>query len=214
MRQTANSLLHKKWALAQMTTKYRPLVFVGPSGIGKGTIEKKMMEKHPERFAFSVSHTTRAPRPGEEHGVAYHFTTRDKMEQDIKDGKFLETCEVHGNLYGTSLAAIRSVIDSGKICVIDVNIDGAVSISKTDLNPYIIFLRPVSVEALEARLKGRGTEDEATVNVRMQTAKRELERHDELISLWNLDIVNDTLEETMSILQKALTELYGFDPIA
>ena len=196
-----------------MTTKLRPLVFVGPSGIGKGTIEKKIMEKHPERFAFSVSHTSRAPRPGEVDGVAYHFTTREKMEQEIKEGKFLEYCEIHGNLYGTSIAAIRTVIDSGKICIIDVNIDGAISISKTDLQPFIIFMRPVSVEALEARLKGRGTEDEATVNVRMQTAKRELERHDELISLWNLDIVNDTIEETMATIRKALRDLYGFDPV-
>jgi guanylate kinase len=191
-----------------------PIVFVGPSGIGKGTITKAIMSSNPSRFAFSVSHTTRNPRPGEVNGVDYHFTTRAQFEQDISEGKFMEYCEVHGNLYGTSYAAIRSVAESGRICILDVNIDGAIAISKTDFKPFIIFLRPVSVQALEERLRGRGTEADEVVRVRMETAKRELERREEYLGLWNLDIVNDKLEDTVATIRRELTELYGFDPMA
>jgi guanylate kinase len=137
------------------------------------------MSSNPNRFAFSVSHTTRKPRPGEVDGVDYHFTTREQFEQDIADNKFLEHCEVHGNLYGTSYAAIRSVAESGRICILDINIDGAIAISKTDFKPFVIFLRPVTFEALEERLRGRGTESDEVVRIRLQTAKRELERREE-----------------------------------
>jgi guanylate kinase len=190
-----------------------PIVFVGPSGIGKGTITKAMMTAAPGRFAFSVSHTSRSPRAGEVDGVDYHFTTRARFEEDLAAGKFLEYCEVHGNLYGTSYAAIRSVADSGRICILDVNIDGAIAISKTDFRPFIIFLRPVSFELLEERLRGRGTESDEVVRVRLQTAKRELERREEYPGLWNLDIVNDKLDDTLAAIRAALTELYGFDPL-
>jgi guanylate kinase len=197
-----------------MSTALSPIVFVGPSGIGKGTIMKALMAKHPDRFAFSVSHTTRSPRPGEKDGVDYHFTTRSEMEKEISEGKFLEFCEVHGNLYGTSFGAIKAISDAGKICFLDVNIDGAISISKTDMKPFVIFLRPVSVEALEARLKGRGTEKDDVVAVRMATARRELERREELANLWNLDIVNDKIEDTLALIQTEFVKLYGFDPLA
>jgi guanylate kinase len=194
--------------------RYRPLVFVGPSGIGKGTILHIIMEKHPELFGFSVSHTTRAPRAGETDGVEYYFTTREKMEQQIANGEFLEYADSHGNLYGTSKAAIESVINSGKICVLDVNVDGAVAISKTNFKPFIIFLRPVSMELLEQRLRGRGTESEEAIQRRMTTARREMALHEELKGIWDLDIVNDKLEDTLAIIKAELKKLYGFDPSA
>jgi guanylate kinase len=197
-----------------MATKLAPIMFVGPSGVGKGTIEMAIISSHPERFAFSVSHTTRKMRPGEADGVDYYFTTRAQMEQDMAEGKFLETCEVHGNLYGTSFAAIRDVSESGKICIININIDGALAISKTELKPFIIFLRPVSLEALEARLRMRGTESDDLVAVRMHTAREELRRHDEFLDVWNLSIVNDKIEDTVATIREALTKVYGFDPMA
>ena len=191
---------------------FRPLIFVGPSGIGKGTIEKKIMSDHPNCFAFSVSHTSRSPRAGEVDGKDYHFISRKQFEEDIAAGKFVEFCEIHGNLYGTSIAAIQTVTETGKICLLDLNIDGAVSLSKTNLNPYIIFFAPVSLESLEARLRGRGTESDSVIQTRMQTAKRELERLEELKSLWNCVIINDKIEDTMKKINQILKELYELEP--
>ena len=187
----------------------RPLVFVGPSGIGKGTIERRLMDESPGKFAFSVSHTTRSKRPGEKDGVDYNFTTREKMEKEIAEGKFLEFCEIHGNLYGTSLAAIDAVTKSGKICIIDANIDGAISLSKTDLNPFIIFLAPTSLEDLENRLRGRGTETEEVIQTRMNTARTEMRRLEENRELFNAVIINDKIEDTLAEIHKIFDEIYG-----
>jgi len=92
----------------------KPIVISGPSGVGKGTLISKLMEEFPSTFGFSVSHTTRAPREKELHGVHYHFTERSIMEKDIREGKFLESASVHGNLYGTSIEAVEAVADVGK----------------------------------------------------------------------------------------------------
>lgn len=94
----------------------KPIVISGPSGVGKGTLISKLMKEFPSTFGFSVSHTTRFPRVGEKDGVHYHFTDRDTMENDLKEGKFLESAAVHGNLYGTSIDAVEAVTDSGKVC--------------------------------------------------------------------------------------------------
>lgn len=185
----------------------RPIVFVGPSGIGKGTIERALMEKYPDQFSLAVSHTTRPRREHEIEGKHYYFTTREQMEKDIADGKFLEFCEIHGNLYGTSFKAIHDVQNNGHTCILDINIDGAFAFKKTDFNPFIIFLLPTSVEALESRLRGRGTDSDEVVQIRMNTAKRELERYEENKEMWDLAIVNDTLEKTLATIEAALHEI-------
>lgn len=92
-----------------------PIVISGPSGVGKGTLINKLMKDFPSTFGFSVSHTTRAPREKEVDGVHYHFTTREVMETDIREGKFLESALVHENLYGTSVEAVEAVTDTGKV---------------------------------------------------------------------------------------------------
>jgi guanylate kinase len=175
---------------------------------------KAMMAKHPDRFSFSVSHTTRSPRPGEAHGVDYYFTNRSHMEREIAEGKFLEHSEVHGNLYGTSLDAIRTATADGKICLADVSIDSAINISKTDWRSFIIFLRPVSMEGLEERLRARGTETDHSIAVRMQTAHEELTKAASLTSLWNLYIVNDNIDDTLAVISAELLKCYGFDPLS
>lgn len=93
----------------------KPIVISGPSGVGKGTLISKLMEEFPSMFGFSVSHTTRAPRKNEHNGIHYHFTERDRMEKNIKEGKFLEFAAVHGNLYGTSVEAVEMVAEGGKV---------------------------------------------------------------------------------------------------
>lgn len=100
-------------AFPKMTN--RPLVFCGPSGSGKSTLVSKMMKEFPDKFGFSVSHTTRKPRPGEVHTEHYHFITREEMEKQISDGKFIETACFSGNLYGTSWEAVQAVANAGKV---------------------------------------------------------------------------------------------------
>ena len=100
---------------AMVSEPPQPVVICGPSGVGKGTLIGKLMKDFPDKFGFSVSHTTRNPRVKEIDGVHYHFASRAVMAQEIEDGKFLESAEVHGNLYGTSWAAVEAVADAGKV---------------------------------------------------------------------------------------------------
>lgn len=186
----------------------KPVVFVGPSGIGKGTIIGKLRELYPGRFDFSISHTTRQPRVGETDGVQYHFVTREKFEEMVKNGEFLEHTEVHGNYYGTSFAAIHAVEASGKVCILDVNIDGAISVYKSDMKPFIILLKPVSFEALERRLRGRATETEEQIQKRLNTTRIELKRFEENKEIFNYEIVNDRLNVTLVKLSEELFKRY------
>mmetsp|Transcript_44302 Transcript_44302/g.104874 ORF Transcript_44302/g.104874 Transcript_44302/m.104874 type:complete len:648 (-) Transcript_44302:93-2036(-) len=154
-----------------------PLVICGPSGVGKSVLIKFLQKVFPDKFGFSVSHTTRGPRPGEEDGVAYHFTTKESMKADIEADKFLESAEVHGNLYGTSKAAVESVGKAGKICVLDIDVQGAKIIKEKNFFKDIkfIFIYPPSLEELERRLRGRGTETEEKVKTRLANAFGEIE---------------------------------------
>ena len=106
---------HAKEGSETVADSPQPVVICGPSGVGKGTLIGKLMKEFPDKFGFSVSHTTRNPREKEQDGVHYHFTTRQAMEEEIEDGKFLESAEVHGNLYGTSCAAVNAVSEAGKV---------------------------------------------------------------------------------------------------
>jgi guanylate kinase len=123
---------------------------------------------------FDSQSKLRAPCGGEVDGVNYHFVTRQKFEEGIANRKFLEHAEVHGSYYGTSFEAIRAVKRTRKIRFIDVNIDGAVHVAKSRLGPFIIFLCPESLQALERRLCARGTETEESVRKRMATATEEM----------------------------------------
>jgi guanylate kinase len=109
----------------QQQQHLRPLVVMGPSGVGKGTVIGRLREREPDAFGFSVSHTTRRARAGEQDGVHYHFVAeRARMDEMVRRGEFLEHAEVHGNLYGTSSAAVRAVSDAGKICILDIDVQG------------------------------------------------------------------------------------------
>ena len=152
----------------------KPIVFAGPSGVGKGTIVNILMKRYPSLFGFSVSHATRAPRPGEENGVHYNFVTVPEMERAIADGEFIEYAQVHTNYYGSSFKAVEKVRSQGKICILDIDIQGVQNVKKSSLDCEYIFIAPPSIEELEARLRGRGTETEEKIQVRMNNAKGEL----------------------------------------
>jgi len=131
-----------------------PLVIAGPSGAGKGTIISKLMEKYPKRFGFSVSHTSRAPRPEEKDGVHYHFTTMEEIDKGIAKGDFVECAEVHGNKYGTSNMSILKVKSEGKIPILDIDIQGVQRVKGSTLTCKYVFINPPSMEELEKRLRG------------------------------------------------------------
>jgi len=153
----------------------RPLVFCGPSGAGKGTIISLLMKRFPNgQFGFSVSHTTRGPREGEEHGIHYYFTSVEQFKKDISDGKFIEYAEVHGRYYGTSVQAVESVQRAGKICILDIDVQGVKNVKKSTLNPFYVFIAPPSMQMLEERLRGRGTEKEEDIQTRLGNAAAEM----------------------------------------
>jgi guanylate kinase len=106
-----------------------PIVFSGPSGAGKSTLIQRLRNHYPNTFGFSISHTTRQPRPGEITGEHYHFVSHKDMQHLIESGAFLETMEYAGNLYGTTFQTVETVLASGKICILDLNIDGMSLIS-------------------------------------------------------------------------------------
>jgi guanylate kinase len=170
-----------------------PIVVAGPSGAGKGTIIANIMKKFPKQFGFSVSHTTRAARPGEDDGIHYHFTTMEAMDAGIAKGEFVEFAEVHGNKYGTSSLAVLKVKSGGKIPILDIDIQGVRKVKASSMAAKFIFIQPPSMEELEKRLRGRGTEEEEKILVRMANAKGEMD----FGTPENFDaiVVNDDIEK-------------------
>ncbi|VDK38624.1 unnamed protein product [Gongylonema pulchrum] len=172
----------------------RPIVMSGPSGGGKSTVITKAMEAFPNAFAFSVSHTTRSPRPGEVNGTHYWFVSKEKFEEMIKNGEFLEYATFGGNMYGTSKKAVEDVLTTGRICILDVELQGVRSIHKCGLDAKYILVRAPSLDVLEQRLRSRNTESEDSLKKRLKHAKEDLDAADAEPSLFDFMIVNDDLE--------------------
>ncbi|XP_012967005.1 guanylate kinase isoform X2 [Mesocricetus auratus] len=183
----------------------RPVVLSGPSGAGKSTLLKKLFQEHDSIFGFSVSHTTRNPRPGEENGKDYYFVTREMMQRDIAAGDFIEHAEFSGNLYGTSKAAVQAVQAMNRICVLDVDLQGVRNIKKTDLRPIYISVQPPSLDVLEQRLRLRNTETEESLAKRLAAARADMESSKEP-GLFDLVIINDNLDKAYATLKQALSE--------
>jgi guanylate kinase len=200
-----------------------PLVVCGPSGVGKGTIIERFMKECEWAgllFGFGVSHTTRAPRKGEVHGQHYFFVDHDLMQSLVRQGYFVESAQVHGNFYGTSWQAIRMVQSTGKRCLLDIDVQGVQRFKKLvdaeketsngqspTLQPKFIFIAPPSIESLETRLLGRGSESPETLRKRVGNAKAEVEYG---LAPGNFDrvIVNDDLEKAVREFQEAVRDLY------
>ncbi|XP_034035760.1 guanylate kinase-like isoform X4 [Thalassophryne amazonica] len=183
----------------------RPVVLSGPSGAGKSTLMKRLMKDHEGVFGFSVSHTTRSPRIGEEDGKDYHFTTRELMQEGIDKGNFIETAEFSGNMYGTSKAAVEDLQAKNVICILDVDIQGVKKIKETDLNPIYISIQPPSMEILEKRLRDRQTETEENLQKRLEAARIDMELSKEP-GMFDVVIINDDLETAYEELKDVLNE--------
>ncbi|BAT96381.1 hypothetical protein LR48_Vigan02g037100 [Vigna angularis] len=191
------------WSKGVIGNVEKPVVISGPSGVGKGTLISLLMKEFPSMFGFSVSHTTRAPRGMEKDGVHYHFTEKNVMEKEIKDGKFLEFASVHGNLYGTSVEAVELVSDAGKRCILDIDVQGARSVRASPLEAMFIFICPPSMDELEKRLRDRGTETEEQVLKRLRNAQAEIEQG-RSSGIFDHILFNDNLEDCYENLKKLL----------
>ncbi|OLL22246.1 Guanylate kinase [Neolecta irregularis DAH-3] len=179
----------------------RPIVISGPSGrAGKSTLLNRLFDRHPHRFGFSVSHTTRLPRQGEENGKAYHFVTREEFAQLVTQNAFIEHAEFSGNLYGTTIAAVQAVAKDGKICILDIDMQGVESVKKTELNAPFLFIAPPSIQELERRLRQRGTETQESIRSRLDQARKEMDYarqggHDKIIVNHDLELAYQELEK-------------------
>jgi guanylate kinase len=176
-------------------------------GYFKKTVIDRLRKEHPDVFAKSISHTTRAPRTGEVNGKHYHFTTREQILKDFDAGLFIERAEIHGNIYGTTIKAVQDVAAQGKICVLDIDVQGCDSVKAAGLNPFCIFLLPPSTDELRRRLANRGTETPEQIETRMHTAEKELAWKDRE-NFWNHLITNDNFEECYDKILKTVEETY------
>ena len=163
-------------------------VVSGPAGVGKDSVVKTMRDAHPE-IEKTVSATTRKPRPGEQEGVSYYYRSVDEFKKMLKNSDILESNFYCGNYYGTPRAEVEKRLADGKIVVLVIDVHGAANLKHLYPDSTTVFICPPSVEELEARLRGRGTEDEETIANRMITARSELA----LASTYDARIVNDDL---------------------
>lgn len=155
------------------------------------------MKDYPKDFGFSVSHTTREPRPGEEEGVDYFYRDKDSVAKMIERGEMLEYATVFGkDTYGTSVSSVQSVLDDHRNCILDIDIQGVLSVKESQMRDaaIYIFIAPPSMDILEARLRGRGTESEEKIERRLNTARKEIVYMDKE-NFWDAVLVNDDLEK-------------------
>lgn len=165
------------------------LVISGPSGAGKGTLVERLMKARPE-CVFSISATTRPIRPGEQDGVQYEFLSAEEFTRRRDTGYFLEWAEVHGKLYGTPVGPVDAHLEAGRVVVLDIDVQGGVSVRRARPDAVSVFVYPPSLEVLRARLESRNTDHPEVVERRMQNAPGEMAQYREYDYL----IVNDELE--------------------
>jgi guanylate kinase len=171
--------------------KGRLFVISGPSGTGKGTICKELIKD--DKIRLSVSMTTRNPREGEVHGVSYYFATKEEFLQKIEAGGFLEYAEVFGNYYGTPKMEVLELLDEGIDVLLEIDVQGALQIKDVYPEAVLVFILPPSMEALRARLTGRGTETQEVVERRLGEASKEIS----YVRDYDYAVINDNLEEAI-----------------
>ena len=179
------------------------IIMSGPSGVGKGTIREKLMEDKSLNLFYSVSMTTRAPRPGEANGREYYFVSKDEFQRNIDNGNLLEWAEFVGNRYGTPKDKVEKMRDEGKNVLLEIDVNGTSQVlSKLDKNDVIsVFIAPPSIEELEKRLKGRSTESDEVIKNRVAQAARELSQKDN----YRFVVVNDDLNQAVEDFKKLIT---------
>ena len=177
----------------------RLFVLSGPSGVGKGTLRENALNDAPN-LKYSISCTKRKPRDGETDGVEYRFISREKFREDISQGLFLEYAHVHEDYYGTLKADVVRELEAGHDVLLEIDVQGALQVREKMPDAVLIFVAPPSVEVLERRLRGRGTEAQESLNVRLENALKELALKDK----YDYIIVNDDLHSACEELRKII----------
>ncbi len=192
-----------------MTAQPQPtgklIILSAPSGAGKTTLAHalaKRMAAQGLHMAFSVSYTTRAPRPGEQDGVDYHFVDEQRFRRMVADGEFLEHAGVFGRSYGTGRAATETMLSANDWLILDIDWQGAQQVRKQWPQVLSIFIEPPSLDELRNRLQRRGQDDAETIEARMAQAEAEMSHADE----YDLRIVNDDLETALDALERAIKQ--------
>ncbi len=176
------------------------LVVSAPSGAGKTTLCRRLISEDSE-ISFSVSFTTRPPRPREKEGVDYFFVSEETFQEMIKEGAFLEWAKVHGHYYGTSKEQVLKTLESGQDILLDIDVQGAAQVKKIlKKDAVLVFVLPPSFEELERRLRRRSTESETAIRQRLENAKQEITRAEEFEYL----ILNDDLKTAFKELKSIL----------
>ncbi|NDC34350.1 MAG: guanylate kinase [Synechococcaceae bacterium WB9_2_112] len=170
----------------------RLTVITGPSGVGKGTLVSRLLERHPQIW-LSISATTRAPRSGETDGVQYFFMTRGEFEQQIEAGGLLEWAEFAGNLYGTPRRPVEDQLNGGRPVLLEIELEGARQVRQSFPAAFQLFIKPPSLAVLEQRIRGRGTDSDEAIARRLARAGIELAAADE----FDAALVNDDLESAL-----------------
>lgn len=183
-----------------MTAVGQLFILSAPSGAGKTTLLKQVMPQV-RGLLFSISHTTRAPRSGETNGVDYHFVSVDEFLQMRDDNLFLEWAEVHGNFYGTSKPAILEVLEQGGDIILDIDVQGAAIILRDKVVPAVsVFIAPPSLAELEKRLRGRGTDTNETIELRLGNAENEMQAASDYDYMVINDVVDDAAATLLSVI--------------
>ncbi len=175
-----------------MTPKGTIFVLSAPSGAGKSTVSRLVRRRLPH-LAYSVSLTTRSPRPGETPGVDYHFVSREDFLERVKAGEMAEYAEIYGNLYGTSAQVLADTLERGEDLLLEIDVEGAAQLRRRFPQGVFIFLEPPSLQELERRLRSRGTEREEVIQRRLARAREELAQ----ARLYDYRVVNDDLEQAV-----------------
>ncbi len=166
------------------------IILSGPSGVGKGSVRRRLFMEEELNLVYSISMTTREPRMNEIDGVDYFFVTREEFNQNIKDDNLIEYSEFVGNFYGTPKSYVERLLNEGKNVLLEIEVNGAQQVLKKIPDAITIFLMPPSLEELERRIRGRRTEDEQIVHERLNKAKREMKLQDKYKHV----VYNDDLE--------------------
>ncbi|KAL5120175.1 guanylate kinase [Pleosporales sp. CAS-2024a] len=177
--------------------KKRAIVISGPSGAGKSTVLKRLFDEYPDTFGFSISHTTRAPRAGEQHGREYYFVTKDEFDDLVAQQGFIEHAQFGDNCYGTSIQAVNDIAEKGRICILDIEMEGVKQVANhpTFPRPRFLFLSPPSMDILEQRLRSRATDNEDAILKRLKQAKNEIDFANSGEAPHDKIVVNDDLDK-------------------
>ena len=174
-------------------------VITGPSGVGKGTLVQRLLERNPKIW-LSVSATTRSPREGEQHGLSYFFQSRERFNALVADGGLLEWAEFAGNCYGTPRAPVEAELSTGRPVLLEIELEGARQVRRSFPDAVQIFLAPPSFEELERRIRGRGTDPEEAILRRLDRAQEELKAKAEFDAV----VVNDDLDQALLRLEERM----------